>query len=173
MGSEQFLPRWLTPDSARIHLGNLGALHVTVLGDRIYGGVFAVRAFPATQPEQYISLRVADGDGAEEEIGLVRDLADWPEEVQGLLRQALMRRYFIRVIGGIDSIELKFGFLDFQVRTDRGPARFLMRWSHSQAQDYGRSGKILTDVDENRYLIPNVEALSRREQDLFRRHVYW
>jgi len=173
MGSEQFLPRWLTPGSARIHLGNLGALHVTVLGDRIYGGVFAVRAFPATQPERYISLRVADGDGAEEEIGLVRDLADWPEEVQGLLRQALMRRYFIRVIQGIDSIELRFGFLDFQVRTDRGPARFLMRWSHSQAQEYGRSGKILTDVDENRYLIPNVEALSRREQDLFRRHVYW
>jgi hypothetical protein len=38
-----------------------------------------------------------------------------------------------------------------------------MRNSHGQAQDYGRTGKLLIDVD----------ALPRRQQLLFRRYIYW
>jgi len=59
------------------------------------------------------------------------------------------------------------------VVTDHGPAQFTMRASQSQAQDYGRSGKILIDVDDNRYLVENVEELPRRQQVLFRRYIYW
>ena len=32
--------RFLTPENCRIHLGNLGALHVTVMNEGIYGGVY-------------------------------------------------------------------------------------------------------------------------------------
>jgi hypothetical protein len=59
------------------------------------------------------------------------------------------------------------------VQTDRGPAAFTMRNSHSQAQDYGLRGKLLLDVDDNRYLVENLDALPRRQQVLFRRYVYW
>ena len=48
--------RFLTPDMCRIHLGNLGALHVTVANDAIYGGVYAAYAFPVAYPGGYISL---------------------------------------------------------------------------------------------------------------------
>jgi hypothetical protein len=48
-----------------------------------------------------------------------------------------------------------------------------MRNSHSQAQEYGENGKLLLDVDDNRYLIPDVDALPRRQHLLFRRYVYW
>jgi hypothetical protein len=50
---------------------------------------------------------------------------------------------------------------------------FIMRNSHGQAQDHGESGKLLIDVDDNRYLIPDVEALPRRRHLLFRRFIYW
>ena len=48
-----------------------------------------------------------------------------------------------------------------------------MRWQHDRAVDYGRRGKVLIDVDDNRYLIPDLEQLSQREFDEFRRYIYW
>ncbi len=167
-----YQPRWLTPSGTRIRLGQHGSLEVAT-GSRVHGGVFAVRALPASWPRQFLSLRYADGDGQEHEVGLVRDLADWPTQVQDLLERSLARRYFIRRLVAIDSIEQKYGLLTFRVDTNLGPAEFTMRSSHSQAQDYGQAGKILIDVDDNRYLIEDVEALPRRQQLLFRRYIYW
>jgi len=85
----------------------------------------------------------------------------------------MRRRHYMRVITTIDTIHLKHGLLTFHVRTDRGPAQFTMRCSHSQVQDYGCKSKLLTDVEDNRFLIEDVDALSRREQRLFHRFVYW
>jgi ATP-binding cassette, subfamily B, bacterial len=165
-------PRWLTPEETRLQRGERDTLQAAV-GEALYDGLFAVRALPATCPDQFISLRYADDDGQEHEVGLLRDLADWPADDRALLEQALARRYFVRVITAIDSIESKYGLLTFQVQTDRGPVRFTMRHSHSQAQEYGENGKLLLDVDDNRYLVPDVDALPRRQHLLFRRYVYW
>jgi ATP-binding cassette subfamily B protein len=164
--------RWLTPRETRLQRGERDTLQAAV-GEALYDGLFAVRALPATYPDQFISLRYADDDGQEHEVGLMRDLADWPAEDRALVEQALARRYFVRVITAIDSIESKYGLLMFQVQTDRGPVRFMMRHSHSQAQEHGENGKLLLDVDDNRYLIPDVDALPRRQHLLFRRYVYW
>jgi ATP-binding cassette, subfamily B, bacterial len=167
-----FAPRWLSPGETRLQFGDRHTLQAAV-GTSLYDGVFAVRALPATAPEQYISLRYADGEGEEYEVGLVRDLLEWPAEVRAVLEQALARRYFVRVITAIEGIELKHGLLDFRVRTDRGPVQFVMRNSHGQVQDHGENGKLLIDVDDNRYLVPDIDALERRQQALFRRYVYW
>jgi ABC-type multidrug transport system fused ATPase/permease subunit len=164
--------RWLTPEETRLQRGERDTLQAAV-GDALYDGLFAVRALPATFPDQFISLRYADDDGQEHEVGLLRDLADWPAKDRALLEQALARRYFVRVITAIDDLESKYGLLTFQVQTDRGPVHFTMRHSHSQAQEYGENGKLLLDVDDNRYLIPDVDALPRRQHLLFRRYVYW
>jgi len=48
-----------------------------------------------------------------------------------------------------------------------------MRNNHGHAQDYGRSGKLLIDVDDNRYLVEDIGSLPRRQQLLFRRYIYW
>lgn len=171
-GMVDFAPRWLTPEETRLQLGERSTLQAAV-GEDLYDGLFAVRALPATSPNQFISLRYADDDGQEHEVGMIGDLADWPAYHRSLLEQALARRYFVRVITAIDGIESKYGLLTFQVQTNRGPLCFTMRHSHSQAQEYGENGKLLLDVDDNRYLIPDVDALPRRQHLLFRRYVYW
>lgn len=165
--------RYLSPDGARIHLGNRGALHVSVLNDRIYGGVYAVYAFPVRYPGRYISLRYLTGKDEDLEVGLIRDLSQWPPDQRKLVEEALHRHYFVHTITRIHHIGWKYGFVAFEVETDKGPANFMMRWSHDRAVDYGRSGKILLDVDENRYLIPDLDALSSRERDDFSRYIYW
>jgi hypothetical protein len=144
-----------------------------VLGEQVYAGIFAVLALPATMPRQLVCLWYTDAESQEHEVGIVRDLGDWPDKERSLLEQAIQRRYFIRRVIAIDAIRLKYGLLTFRVQTDRGPAEFLMRDNHSQAQDHGPRGKILTDVDDNRFLIEDVEALPHRQQALFRRFIYW
>ena len=88
----------LSLHGAQIHLDTHNALHVTVVDDRIYGGAFAVRCRPVHQPRRFISLRYTDGAGHEREIGLVRDLDEWPAEAQRLIEQSLSRRYFVHTI---------------------------------------------------------------------------
>lgn len=165
--------RYLTPEIARIHLGSRNALHVTVLNDRIYGGVFAEYIFAVRQPRKYVSLRYKNAKGEEIEVGIIRDLEDWPQADRALVEEALHRHYFVHTITRIHHIGWKYGFIAFDVETDKGPAQFLMRWQHDRAHDYGRGGKVLLDVDENRYLIPDVGALSPKERDEFLRYVYW
>ena len=109
----------------------------------------------------------------ESEIGIVRNLADFPDEQARLVRQALARRYFIHRIERIHKIGRKYGFIHLDVGTDKGRVEFFMRRRNSAAIDYGRRGKVLVDVYKNRYLIPDVDALPTREQHDFRRIIYW
>jgi ATP-binding cassette subfamily B protein len=136
-------------------------------------GVFAVNLFPATNPEDYISLRVWTRDGEQQEVGILRNLKEWPEEAQRLVRAALDRRYFLQTIEGVDAINLELGHLHCEVRTPHGPRRFTMRWSQSQVQDFGERGKMLLDLDDNRFLVPDVQTLPPKERELFQRYVYW
>jgi ATP-binding cassette subfamily B protein len=169
---------WLMPGDAEIRAANRGGMELHVAEFRrnspmCYRGVFAVNLFPATNPRDYISLRVWNRDGAEQEIGILRHLDQWPAEAQALVQAALDRRYWLQTITGVDEIKLELGHLTLKVRTDHGPRLFTMRWSQSQVQDFGERGKVLLDLDENRYLVPDVEALPPRERDLFQRYVYW
>jgi hypothetical protein len=93
--------------------------------------------------------------------------------MQDLVRAARSRSYFLRRITGIDHVELDGGQLKFRVRTDQGPAAFTMRWNQGDSQDFGKSGKVLIDLDENHYLVPDVNALSPRDRELLGRFVYY
>ncbi len=164
--------RFLTPDMCRIHLGTHDALHVTVKNERIYGGVYAAYAFPVRHPDSYISLLHTTSD-EEIEIGIIRDLGTFPEADATLVRQALERRYFVHTITHIHHVGWKYGFVFLDVETDKGHAEFLMPWRHDRAFDYGSRGKVLIDVDDNRYLIPDLEKLPAKERNEFRRYIYW
>ena len=89
---------YLTPDMCRIHLGNLGALHVTMKDEGIYGGVYAAYAFPVAHPDGYISLIHTHGREGRRDRDHPR-----PERIpQGggatSCAQALARRYFVHTI---------------------------------------------------------------------------
>lgn len=166
--------RYLTPETCKIHVGTYGALHVSVVNDRIYGGVYAAYAFPVEHANEYISLMRSTGSGGpDEEVGVIRNLDIFPPDQVELVRQALKRRYFIHKILKIHDIHWDHGLVAMEVETDKGRVSFLMRWQQDRAVDYGRNGKVLLDVDENRYLIPDVEQLSASERNDFTRIIYW
>jgi hypothetical protein len=165
--------RYLTPDMCRVHLGSLGALHVTVVNERIYGGVYALRCLPVRYPREFISLRYLDHEKHEIEVGVIRRLSDFPDDQAQLIRQALKRRYFLHTIQRINQIGWKHGMLRLDVETDKGRIEFLMHWKQDRAVDYGGRGKVLIDVSENQYVIPDMQKLTARERQDFTRYIYW
>jgi ATP-binding cassette subfamily B protein len=172
-GAADLAPRWLGPDSAVFRAGPYDSLEVEMPDGTVYRSVFALRCFPATRPDEFISLRTWDRDGQERELGILRQLDLWSAPSQELVRGALARRYFLRRITAIDDIKLEYGHLIFDVRTDQGPTRFSMRWTQSQAQDFGARGKVLSDVEDNRFLVADVDELPPRQRELLQRYVYW
>lgn len=170
--------RLLTSENCKIYTGKHDVLHVNVTGERAYGGVFAVYAFPVAFSDKYISLlytnqKSGDREAKEMEIGIIEDLSDFPEEQSRLIRQALARRHFVHTVTKISNIDWDHGLLQFEVDTDKGKVKFHMRYTGHNAVDYGKKGKVIIDVNDNRYVIPNIDKLSDGERKDFLRYIYW
>jgi len=165
--------RWLTPQDTEVFEGTYSLLHCTVKGQGLYRGVFAVLLFPITHPEQYVSLRYTDRDGGVGEIGVIRDLREFPEQARTLIRSSLSKQYYERIIRRVRSVRCRYGQLFFEVETERGRERFTMPWRHDRAEDYGRRGKLLLDVFDNRYVIPDLTRLPAADRRRLTSHIYW
>ncbi len=132
-----------------------GPFHRTELwrnGTCIADSVFAVSSFPATQPDRYLSLRRWKDHGEDEEVGMISNVSEWSEEQQTIFNAMTKRRYLLRKIQSVAQVKLRLGFLEFDVVTDLGREVFSMRWTQSQAIDFGDRGKLLMDTEENRHV---------------------
>lgn len=139
--------------------------------------VRAYRTHPMTDPARFISLRAcAAGTTKEVEVGILRDMADLSGENRRLLEDALARRYLVQTIREIKSIREEFGYLYWEVATDRGDKQLVLpRWAHANVIEMGESGqgRIVVDVWGNRSLIPDLTRLDERSRTQYERFVYW
>ncbi|MCX7705855.1 MAG: DUF1854 domain-containing protein [bacterium] len=164
---------FLDPEKIKIFRGTFETIHVQLEDGTLYRGVFAVAAFPISNPNKYISLFCYDEREREYEIGMIEDLDRLPEQSKKLIEEALRKQYFHFEILSINSIKFAFGLLFFDVETDKGSRQFSMRWETRFAFDFGKNGKILIDIFEDRYIIRDVSKLNRIERELFTRYIYW
>jgi hypothetical protein len=165
--------RWLSPEITSVFEGTYSLLHCTVKGDTLYRGVFAVRMFPVSFPEQFISLRYHDLEEKVREIGIIPNMNEFPEDAQALVRASLDRHYYEQIISRINDVRNEYGLLFFDVETQRGSERFIMPWRHDRAEDYSANGKLLLDVSDNRYIIPDVAALPPADRRRLVKYIYW
>ncbi len=164
--------RWLEPAEVSLTTGELGLLHCKV-GSQLFRGVQAVRLFPVSHPERFISLHCIGDSDKPAEIGVIRDLRQFPPAAAGLIRAVLGRHYYEQAISDIFSVECEFGLLFFDVQTERGREQFIMRWQQDRAEDYGDGGKVLLDVFDNRFVIPEVSALNPVARRRLVKYIYW
>ncbi len=167
---------WLDPSRHEFRLGPHGRIELwdrSAEPNRLAAGMFVVPTFPATQPEAYLSVRGWTDDGEEHELGLVRQLADWPQEAIGIIRDAVLRRTLVRTVRRVLDVKLSHGYLDFDVETDTGPGRFTTRWTQSQAVDFGAAGKLLIDAEDNRWVVPQIDDLPKADRERFLQYIYW
>ncbi|MFM7244782.1 MAG: DUF1854 domain-containing protein [Planctomycetaceae bacterium] len=164
---------WLDPARHHFRIGEQERIELAATDGSAPAVVFVTRTFPATHPEEYLSVRGWDEHGDEVELGLVRRLDDWPEVDRRVLRDALRRRSLIREVLRVHEVRLVHGYLDFDVEADCGRRRFTIRWTQGQAFDFGTGGKLLVDTDENRWVVPCVEGLPTADRERFLQYVYW
>jgi hypothetical protein len=140
---------------------------MTLEGDKTYEKVTVRRAFPLSVPTRYHSVRDADN----KEIGLLCEIDGLDAESRRLLDLELARRYMVAIIRRIVKVKERFGTVDWDVETDRGVCRFTTRDLRSNVIRAGPSHYLLTDVENNRFEVPDLNALDRNSQSLLIRHL--
>ena len=98
---------YLTSETAEFERTDGGFLSLTTKDGRKYPRVDLYRAFPFTKPREYISVREPESKeiGVKaKEIGVIRCLDDFPENIAKLIEEQLDRRYFSPVIIKINNI---------------------------------------------------------------------
>ena len=140
-----------------------GTLRVTLDGLKCAMGVEARCAFALTHPEQHIVLR----DGADKEVGVIQNLAQVPQPAQGWLRNQLERRYFLPQVTAIHGIAERFGSSVWDLDTDRGRIVVSTRQMHEALQEIEPGRFLITDAENNRYEIKDIQALDEKSRARF------
>lgn len=159
--------RWLQPQDAQFFLGLHEILTLSLDGEQ-YAAVYTVRAFPATHSEAYLSIRYADASGHDRELGMIRQLDEWPASTQELIRRSLNRRYLLRRVNGLVAVREDNGFVNCSADTDDGRIDFVVHNNSRSVKHFGYNGRLLTDLDQNHFLIPDLDLLPMLQRRLFR-----
>ncbi|HET6382569.1 MAG TPA: DUF1854 domain-containing protein [Armatimonadota bacterium] len=142
--------------SLRLHDTDFCYLRVTVL-----------RAFPLSEPDRYLSVR----DGDNREIGIIREPDQLDSESRQLVMDELRRRYLVPVILRVRNARDRFGTIDWEVDTDRGPRSFTTRNLRDNTTRPSPGRYILTDADGNRFDVPALDDLDSASQVYLLRHL--
>ena len=145
--------------------GNLISLKVTQPDGTVeeFERVVPVRAFPITDPDEFISVKEPDsrekGKGAE--IGLIRKMSDFDEGTQALLCEELDRRYFTPVIKKLTGVKEKFGYFYWDAETSAGKISFVMTNITSNIRTLEDGRVFIHDIDGNCFQIPDPSKLDK------------
>lgn len=146
---------WLTPENARFEKKN-GLLYLTLDGRETR--VKLCRDFPFELPWEYISVLDTDGD----ERGMIRSTALFEDGQRTILEDELRLRYYAPQITSILRVREKYGFSYWTVVTaDAGKLTFTLQDPYRAIYRVGEKSVTFSDVDGNRYEIPELAALDR------------
>ncbi len=179
--SEELLEmHFLTGENARFRRTEGGFVALTVkeaegekhseteAGTREYDRVGVYLTFPLTNPEEFISIREADEKA--KEIGIIEKLSQLEKDQQEMLREQIKLRYFRPVITKVLDVKDEYGYAYWNVVTTFGVCRFTTQMSGDAVIHLSDSRLLVTDIDGNRYEIPDfyqLGVMERKKLDLF------
>ncbi len=154
--------KFLNKENTKVEKTEGGFLNVTIDG-KLYENIQLVRTFPFTAPNQYISLQLSDEDA--EEIGIIEDLEkDFSGAEKDVLLEQLAIRYFTPVIKKVISVKDQAGCSYFEVETDAGPCKFVIRSNENAFIKLTENRVLIEDLENNRYEIPDLRRLTTKER---------
>ena len=157
----------LTPENAEFSISSGGLISLSLKKKdgsvEYFERVVPVRAFPISDPEEFISVKEPDsrekGKGAE--IGLIRRMSDFDTQTQELLREELDRRYFTPVIKKLTGVKEKFGYFHWDAETSAGKVSFVMTNVTSNIRTLEDGRVFIHDIDGNCFQIPDPSKLDK------------
>jgi hypothetical protein len=141
-----------------------GRLVLTTPQGEVFEGVVPVRAFPIQSPDVGISMVHTDGH----EVAWIEQLHELPEPTQSLIREELQTREFMPEIMCIDSVTSFSTPCTWQVQTDRGETRFVLR-GDEDIRRVGSTILLVTDSHGIQFLIRDPLQLSKESRKILDR----
>ena len=111
-------------------------------------GVVPVRAFPIGYPKGWLIL--CDKEGRE--LHCLEDATTLPAELRGLLDEALAQREFVPIICRVRKVSSYLEPAEWEVDTDRGPTRFVLK-SEDDVRRLGPYRALILDADADTLFI--------------------
>ena len=88
---------------------------------------------------------------------------DITPETRAMLEEQMDIRYFTPIITKIHSIKDEYGHAYFDVETEQGPCKFVIYMNSSSVVNLSDVRLLITDLDGNRFEIPDFTRLSAKE----------
>ncbi len=112
------------------------------------------RAFPWSMPAQFVSIRSSEG----KELVLIESLAGIDASLRRQIERWLDQHSFIPRITRVHDVDVRFGYQQWRVETDRGPAEF--RVQEREDIRFLHDGRFsVKDADGNVYELASIEKL--------------
>lgn len=145
-------------------------LTLTMGDGTYYPRVTLRRCFPLSAKRTNIIVRAPGPDNQlEYEIGIIADLEQLRPDSQEAVLRELQLHYFVPTIQRILTIREEFGFLYWQVETDRGSKEFVMRDSViGSVRQISPNRWLVIDINQTRYEVRDITVLDSHSQELLR-----
>jgi hypothetical protein len=136
--------------------------HLTLInadGER-FPGIMPLRLFPFSDREHWISLVGADN----KELLLIEDLTLLPSPLRKTIEDELADLEFLPIIEKVTHCSSDTEPSEWQVQTDRGPTRFVLK-SEDDVRSLEPGKLLIVDAIGQRYLVPDyrkLDSYSRR-----------
>jgi len=112
------------------------------------------RVFPLTYASRFVSVRSSEG----KELLLIEDLNSLDAGKRSLIEDILGSTSFVPQIQRIEHVDVRFGYQQWKVRTDRGHAEF--RVQEREDIRFLPDGRFrIKDADGNVYEMPRLDQL--------------
>jgi hypothetical protein len=112
------------------------------------------RVFPLSHEDRYISIRTSEG----KELLMIEDLKSLAAGTRSLVLEMLAGTSFVPQIKQVEDVDVRFGYQQWKVQTDRGPAEF--RVQEREDIRFLPDGRFrIKDADGNVYEMPSLARL--------------
>ena len=151
--------------SGQLHRNPHGRLVLTLPDGTTHEGVVPVRAFPIAAPHEGLSLVGADGH----ELQWVDRLDTLPAPQRQLLEEELAVREFVPTIEKIVAVSSFSTPSTWDVITDRGAARLVLKAEEDIRRLAGRTRLLIAAGEGGQFKVPDTRALDKHSRKLLER----
>ena len=116
------------------------------------------RDFPFDHPWSYISVLSTENM----ELAFLQNVDLFDGEEKEIIVRELERKYYTPSIKKILSVKDRFGFSYWDVETESGKVTFTLQDTFKSISRAGDNKLFFSDVDGNRFVIEDIEALDRK-----------
>lgn len=142
-----------------------GRLVLNLSDGTMHEGVIPVRAFPVQSPQEFVALMSTEG----KEVLWIERLAEVPEDIRALVNEEIASREVMPVIQQLTKVSTYSTPSTWEVVTDRGPTKFILKGEEDIRRLNGGT-LIITDSHGLRFYVADMQQLdkhSRRILDRF------